>query len=161
MMRRWSSVVLSGLLVMSGPALAGKNKKKKNKGAEAATADAAPEIKPDVPGDKNSEQFAKTLIEITVEGVSPLNAGSGARFIYNQLTFAPNNTWEASGFVELMGEKMECTETGRWEMEPATSPKEATMVWTVEKTDCINQSNGDARRYLVTLDKGSLNVSYR
>ena len=156
-MRCFSQMMMvAGLLLVSGPALA----KKKKPAEEAPPEPVVEEVKPQTPGDKNSEKFAATLISTEISGFSPLNAGSGARFIYDTLRFAPDNSWSAQGYVELMGERMECKEGGTWEMEPAASAIEATMVWNVVTTNCINQEPGP-RRYLVTLEGGSIRVAYR
>ncbi|MEL6345960.1 MAG: hypothetical protein AAFV53_22810 [Myxococcota bacterium] len=149
----------AALLLMSADADAGRKKKKGGDGDAAAPATA--DVTPDVPDDKNSEKFAEGLLSKTIQGFAPIDAGANVRFMYNELSFSPDNTWKASGYVEMMGEQMECTEIGVWSMDPAESATVATMTWKVERTDCINQNNGDERRYRVTLQAEGISVAYR
>ena len=115
-MRTLTLALTAGLLIVSTPAEA--KKKKKKKGEEEAPAQVEEEITPETPGDKDSEKFAAKLITLSIENFVPLNAGAGAAFVYNTLDFAPDNTWTAAGYVELMGERMDMHRDGHLEHGP-------------------------------------------
>lgn len=148
-----------GLALLSPVALAGK--KKKDKG-EAASADAGPDTSAmDVPDDKSSKAFAEQLVGLTIQDFRPSDGG-GAKFEYTTLGFSPDNTWKASGYVEIMDERMECTESGSWSMEPAESNKTATLSWKLDKTDCPGRESGGETRAVVTLGKSGFDsVKFR
>ncbi|MFT4975013.1 MAG: hypothetical protein ACI8S6_000899 [Myxococcota bacterium] len=124
----------------------------------AAPVQAAPV--PETPGDAKSKKFAESLIALDITTFRPLEAGSSAKFIYNTLSFEPDNTWSGDGYIEISGETLECIESGTWSMEPAETNTIAVMTWAVAKTDCINQTEGD-RRYRVTIADGDINVQFR
>ncbi len=141
------------LALVSPVALAGK-KKKKSPG-EAAAESAPAETALNVPSDGNSKKFAETLLGTTITGFRPSDSGGG-KFEYNTLSFAADNTWKADGYVEIMDERMECTESGTWEMEPADSAKTATVAWTVTQTDCPSRETGTSLRAVLTLGKSGI-----
>jgi len=148
-------------LLVAGPALAGK-KKKKDKGDEAtaAAAPAGPSV-PTTPDDGNSKKFGAKLMSASLNNFSPADTG-GAKFKYDTMTFAADNTWKAAAWVEFDEEKMECTESGKWTMEPAESDKVATVAWTVDKTDCAGRDAGAEVRAQLTLSKdGSIDAKFR
>ena len=135
--------------------------KKKKKDVTEETTEAAPEVKPDVPDDKNSEKFAEALIGLSIDRFSPTDSASGAKFLYTSLSFHADNSWSASGYVEMMDEKMECTEVGTWAMDPAESATTAAINLTINTTDCVSRESGHVSRYLATIEGGRLSVSYR
>ena len=155
-MNRFLALTALALLL---PAAADAKKKKSD--TSEASAEAAPDVTPDVPGDKNSEKFAASLVGLSIDRFSPTDSASGAKFLYTSLNFNPDNTWEASGYVEMMDERMECTEGGTWTMDPAESATVATMTWTINQTDCVSRENGHATRYRVTIEGGRIDVEYR
>ena len=130
-----------------------------SKDGETTTAPAQAAVKPTTPGDANSDRFAMDLVGLSLSNIRPMSAGS-ARFVYDTLDFQPDNTWQGVGYIEIAGERMDCTESGTWSMEPAESSSVAVMIWTVQSTDCINQTEGD-RRYRVTISGGSISLEYR
>ena len=144
---------LLALALVSPAAIAGKKKKKGSDGAAADSAPAASAL--NVPDDGNSKKFAETLLGTTITGFRPSDSGGG-KFEYNTLSFAADNTWKADGYVEIMDERMECTESGTWEMEPAESAKTATVAWTVTKTDCPSRESGTSLRVVMTLGKNGV-----
>jgi hypothetical protein len=50
-----------------------------------------------------------------------LSRPRAARIVYTHLKFRDEGVWAATGYVEAQDEKMDCSETGTWTMEPATS----------------------------------------
>ena len=137
---------------------------KKDKGAtESATTTTSTESTGslNVPADANSEKFAKSLVKMEISSFSPTAASSGADFRYTALSFEGDNTWNASGFVEIMDERMECTESGAWTMETAESQTVATIIVTINQTDCASRTTSTETRYRATVDGNSLRVEYR
>ena len=145
-------------LLVAGPALAGKKKKDKSPPpTESAPAAAVPTT----PDDAASKKFGGKLLKATLRNFSPADTG-GAKFKYDAMTFAADNTWKADAWVEFDEEKMECTESGKWSMEPAESDKVATVQWTVDKTDCAGRDAGAEVRAQLTLSKdGSVDAKFR
>lgn len=141
------------MALVSPAALAGK---KKNKDKGSSDAAAGPDLSAmNVPDDGNSRKFAEALIGVRIEGFRPSDSG-GAKFEYNTLSFEADNSWNAAGYVEIMDERMECTESGTWSMEPAESAKTATVAWTVSKTDCPSRESGVELRAVMTLGKSGI-----
>ncbi len=146
-------------LSVAGPALAGK--KKKGIEAPAAPAAAPSAAAPTTPDDGNSKKFGAKLMTSTLRNFSPADTG-GAKFQYETMSFAADNTWKAAAWVEFDDEKMECTESGKWTMEPASSDKVATVQWTVDKTDCAGRDSGAEVRAELTLSKdGNIDAKFR
>jgi hypothetical protein len=127
-------------------------------------AEAAPAEEPlaaTMPDTKEAKAFAGKLIETTVTDWQPIS-GSGAKFVYEELTFAPSGDWSAKGYVEASFEKIECAESGTWEIAEVGSASQATMVWTVGKTSCPMREAGASTRVLMDLPKaGSYEISFR
>ena len=149
-------LLLGASLALSGPALA---KKKKDKKADDAPA-AAEEVAPDVPGDANSKKYAQKLLETQITDFRPSD-GAGAKFESTRMGFAADNTGSAEGSVEIADERMECKEGGGWAMEPASSASEATVSWTVDKTDCPGRESGTEVRALLKLTKSGVEAIFR
>lgn len=147
-------------LVVAGPALAGK--KKKDKGpADAAAPSASAAAVPSTPDDAASKKFGVRLMDATLRNFRPNDTG-GAKFQYDSMTFAPDNTWKAAAWVEFDDEKMECVEKGTWSMEAAESDKVATVSWKVDGTDCPGRDAGAEIRALLTLSKdGAIDAKFR
>lgn len=148
-------------LALLSPAALAKKKKDKDNGGDAA-APAGPDLSAmQVPDDKASRDFAEKLVAITIRDFRPSDGG-GAKFEYTTLGFAPDNTWKAAGYIEIQDERMECTESGTWSMEPAESGKIATISWALVKTDCPGRDAGGDTRALVTLGKtGFESIKFR
>ena len=123
--------------------------KKKPEEAEAPPPAAAV---PTTPDDANSKKFGALLVSATQADFKPTDS-AGAKFLYSTLNFGADNNWLAKGYVEMDGERMDCTETGTWSMEPAESDKVATVTWKVDKTDCAGRDAGQTSRAKMTLDK--------
>ena len=140
-MNRCLVLIALALLV---PSAADAKKKKKDVAAEEPQA--APEVKPDVPDDRNSEAFADALVGLSIDRFSPTDSASGAKFLYTSLNFNADNTWRAEGYVEMMDEKMECTEVGTWSMDPAESSSKAAINLTITTTDCVSRESGHVSR---------------
>jgi hypothetical protein len=140
-------------LVSAGPADAGKKK-------EAAPAPAPSGPKVDAPADDASQKFVAKLLATPIKGFRPGDAG-GAEFRYDSLTFAADNTFQAAAFVEMDGERMDCTESGSWKMDPAESEKAAVVEWTIVKTNCAGRESGGGLRVRFTIDKDGVNSEFR
>lgn len=149
-------LLLGASFALSGPALA-KKKKKKDKGA---TADVAAAATPVVPDDANSKKYAAKLLEVEIKDFSPSD-GAGAKFEYTVMKFAGDNSWSADGYVEIADERMECVESGKWTMDAATSATEATVNWTVDKTDCPGRESGQETRAVLKLTKSGVEAIFR
>lgn len=102
------------------------------------------------PADGNSQAFASALVGATIKNFSP-SGGAGAKFMYNTLQFKADGSFSAAGFVEMDDEKMDCTETGTWGMDPADSKTSATINWKVEQTNCAGRDAGEQSRAQVDL----------
>lgn len=147
-------------LFVAGPALAGKKKKGKDKAPPTTDAASAAAV-PTTPDDATSKKFGAKLLKSTLRSFSPADTG-GAKFKYDSMTFSADNTWKADAWVEFDEEKMECTESGKWSMEPAESDKVATVQWSVDKTDCAGRDAGAEVRAQLTLSKdGSIEAKFR
>ena len=140
-------------------ALAGCGDKEPTKTAAAAEAKPTPVM--NVPDDANSKAFAEKLASMDIQGFSPSSA-AGGDIVYTHLKFRNEGVWAATGYVEAQDEKMDCSETGTWSMEPATSQSTATMTWKTSTTDCIGREPGGEQRVLVTLkDDNKIDADYR
>jgi hypothetical protein len=136
--------------------------KDKEKTSTAAAAEAKP--KPpvvNVPDDDNSKAFAEKLQGMDIQDFKP-SSSEGGEIVYTHLKFRDEGVWAATGYVEAQDEKIDCSETGTWTMEPATSASTATMVWKTTTTDCAGREPGAEQRVLVTLkDDGKIDADYR
>ena len=140
-------------------ALAGCGDKEPTKTAAAAEAKPTPMM--NVPDDANSKAFAEKLASMDIQGFSPSSA-AGGDIVYTHLKFRDEGVWAATGYVEAQDEKMDCSETGTWTMEPATSQSTATMTWKTSTTDCTGREAGGEQRALVTLkDDNKIDADYR
>ena len=94
------------------------------KKAPASSGDAAEEAPSeqtaanDLPGDKASQAFGDALADLEIARFAPTDDGV---LIYDSLSFERSGTWTAAAAVEVMDERMECTESGSWTMDPAES----------------------------------------
>jgi hypothetical protein len=147
-----SALALIGL-VAAGTAEAGKKKE-----AAPAPAPSGPTV--NAPADDASQKFVAKLLATQIKGFRPGDAG-GAEFRYDTLTFAPDNTFQAAAFVEMDGERMDCTESGTWKMDPAESEKAAVVEWTIAKTNCAGRESGGGLRVRFTIDKDGVNSEFR
>lgn len=129
--------------------------------AEAPTAPAEEALQATMPDSKEARNFARKLVDTKVTNWQPIS-GSGAKFVYNELTFSPSGAWQANGYVEASFEKIDCAESGTWEIVEATSANQATMVWTIGKTSCPMREAGASTRVVVDLPKaGDYQISFR
>jgi hypothetical protein len=112
-----------------------------------------------VPDDSNSRKFATRLIEAEISEFRPSDA-TGASFMYSKLDFQEGNLWAAQGFVDAGDERMECTESGTWSMDPAESSTSAAMTWNLTATNCPGREVGTVARVKVNLESG-FSVAFR
>lgn len=129
--------------------------------AAAAAATAPARATGDFPDDAASRAFLQALTMMEIRDFSAVDSTEGARVVFSSLRFQGDNTWAASGYVDAGEERMECTERGTWTMEPATSPKEATVTWIIDQTDCVGRDKGTSTRALFTLTGDDVDVAFR
>lgn len=140
---------------------------KKNSGTEAAADAPAASggeaaMTAEMPDTDDARTFAGKLVDTTVTDWAPVSSGGGARFEYTSLTFLPTGRWAAEAFFEADFEKMECKEAGTWAIENADDARTATMVWTVEKTNCAGRDNGHEQRVQMIIPKaGEYKINFR
>jgi len=152
-------VCMSAFAAALLPATAAAKKPKVVEAPAAVDAPAAPV--PQAPPDANSQKFAARLMSVQLKEFRP-GDGGGAKFIYEEMRFLPDNTWSAKAYVEISGERMDCTESGPWTMDAADSADAAAIGWTVEKTDCAGREAGASLRFHLTIDKsGAAEVKWR
>jgi hypothetical protein len=144
-------------------ALAGCAKDKEKSNTAAAAPAAKPKVVVHVPDDANSKAFAEKLQAMDIQDFKPTSSSSeGGEIVYTHLKFRDEGVWAATGYVEAKDEKMDCSETGTWSMEPATSQTTATMTWKTSTTDCVGREPGNEQRVLVTLkDDNKIDADYR
>ena len=132
--------------------------------APTAAADAASSAKRglsgDFPSDAASQAFATALTGLTIEDFAAVD-GMGAQVILTTLNFAGDNTWSAEGYVEAGDERMECSETGTWDMDAAQSATVATITWVIGQTDCVGREAGTETRAQLTLKGGDVDIAMR
>ncbi len=147
-------------LSLAAPAFAGRKKKNKDKDdSDAGSESSASNL--DIPSDGTSKKFADLLLKTTIANFLPTD-GDGAKFVYSTLNFLGDNTWKAEGYVEIMDERMECTESGTWTMDAAESDRTATLSWSLAKTDCAGRESGKEARAVLTINKdGSVDAAFR
>lgn len=113
------------------------------------------------PTDSNSQAFLKRLLALQLTDFRP-NDAAGAKFAYTSFDFEAGNTWTGPAYVEMDDERMDCTESGTWTLEPADSEETATVGWVVTKTNCAGREPGQATRASVTINgSGEASFSYR
>ena len=111
-----------------------------------------------LPQDKASKAFVKALVDLEIARFSPTDDGV---LKYDTLVFSADATWSAQAAVEIMDERIECTESGGWSMDPATTDTNAAITWSVDTTNCAGREAGDVQRALVELSAGRFDVSFR
>jgi hypothetical protein len=133
-------------------------------GDKAAPVEAAPEaapVGPKIPDDAQSHRFAEKLMALQISDWAPDDSGD-VEFKYTRLTFNPDNTWVATGYVAVIDERVDCKEVGSWQMDPAESETTANMTWTIEKTTCPGREAGrELRLSMSILANGQFKVKMR
>lgn len=113
-----------------------------------------------VPADKDSQEFAKTLIATPVHNFSPADAGS-VKFEYVTLTFKADNTWLAVSRMGIGDETIDCKEQGTWTMDPAERANTATMEWKLSETTCPGRPTENIMRTKVVFKEGKPEIFFR
>jgi hypothetical protein len=127
----------------------------------AAVAEAKTQAASVVPADETSRLFALKLAALDIQDFHPASGGGG-KIVYTHLKFRDEGVWAATGYVEAQDERIDCSETGSWKMEPATSATTATMTWKTDTTDCAGRDAGAEQRVLVTIkDDGKIETDFR
>ena len=114
-----------------------------------------------IPKDDNSRTFAERLLRNPAKDFKPTDANTGAKFIYNELNFKPDNTWAANATMYAGGEEIACAERGEWAMEAASDANTADMVWTVTYTNCPSRPQNNIMRLNVHIEKGEYTFQFR
>ena len=114
-----------------------------------------------LPKDDNSRAFAERLLHNTARSFKPTDANTGAKFIYNELVFKPDNTWSANATMYADGEEISCVERGEWSMEAASDSNTADMMWTVTYTNCPSRPQNNIMRVNVHIEKGDYSFQFR
>lgn len=112
------------------------------------------------PSDAASRAFLNALTTTTIRDFAAVDS-EGAKVVLSTLQFRGDNSWSASGYVDGGEERMECTEKGTWTMDPATSPKEATITWVIGSTDCVGREGGTEVRAQLTVDGENVEIAFR
>lgn len=150
-------IALFVALMLASPAAFAK--KKKHRTADTTSVSAPPAT--DAPSDANSKKFLARLLATAIHDFRPVDSGS-VDFRYTELHFMAGNTWQAKGYVAVEDEKMDCSESGTWMMDPADSADTATISWKVDETDCPGRNPGESVRVKMTIDqKGAVSVKFR
>jgi hypothetical protein len=116
--------------------------------------------KANVPDDKTSEAFAERLLKNPAREFRPTD-NAGATFVYHEMKFRPNNTWEAQAEMTAEGEAFNCQESGTWTMDKAESESTAMMTWKMDKTTCAGRPDSADMRVKVTIEKGEYDIKLR
>ena len=128
----------------------------------AADAGAAGGITAEMPAGKDAMAYAGKLLATTVTNWEPVSSTSGAKFVYNQMSFTPEGRWVAAGYLEASFEKIDCKESGTWKIEDAVDDRTATMLWTVDKTTCPTREVGhELRVQMVIAEAGKYKINFR
>ena len=150
------TLVISALCALLIPATAAAGKKK-DAPAPAAPVETGPATA--APSDANSQKFLAKLLTATLKDFRP--SDGGAEFKYTEASFGAGKVFLAKGFVEMDGERMDCTETGTWKMDAADTDRSASVEWTIAKTDCAGRDAGASVRVKMTIDKDGVDTEFR
>ncbi len=119
----------------------------------AAPVSRTPQIGAHLPQDATSKTYIGQLVDTEFKNFRPVEGG-GAILNYDTMGFRPDGSWSADGGVSIMEDKMECTESGSWAMDAASSETVAVVTWTVANTDCASRKPGSETRAQITLKSG-------
>lgn len=133
---------------------------KKNEPASGGEAAASSGVKANVPGDANSQAFAKAILSTPVRSFRPVSAGE-VEFTYVTMTFKEDNSWLALAKMGAGDETVDCKEAGTWIMEPAESATTAMMEWKVANTDCPGRPANNIMRTKVVVKDGKYEIYFR
>lgn len=112
------------------------------------------------PGDATSQAFVATLTGMELHDFAAVDSG-GATVVMRTLAFRGDNTWQGTGHTDFGEERMDCTESGSWSMEPASSPTVATVSWKLLQTDCVGRNAGTENRAVFTIQGDDVEVAFR
>lgn len=161
MTRLVPTLIPSAPLLLAGALVLGVGCGNKKTPDAAADGGAPGGITATMPDGKDAMGFAKKLVDTTVNDWEPISGGGDARFVYKDLTFAPDGTWKANAVLEASFEKIGCNETGTWSIESVDSVNDATMVWKVDKTNCPMREAGEQRVQMQLPKPGSYTINFR
>jgi hypothetical protein len=118
------------------------------------------QIGANLPSDSNSIDFIDAFVSLDIQDFRP-GSSSGAILTYDNLTFRPDESWHADGSIRIGEDQMECSESGHWSMQPATSPTVATVTWTVDAGSCSRSAGIELRAQVSILEDGEYRVQFR
>lgn len=147
-------------LVLIAPLVATACKKKEPEpaGRNADTSEQAPRFTAAMPDTPEARQFARRLVELTVNGWSPT---ASSDFELNAMTFAVDGTWKATGHVTSGVDNYECIENGTWGISDAESATSASVDLVVARA-CPNRNKGDVNRVkIMVLENGTTKILAR
>lgn len=150
-----SVIALSVLLALTGCG------DKKPAASTSAASESLITAETNIPKDENSRAFAERLLKHDAQNFKPTDNNTGASFIYNTVSFKPNNNFQADATMVAQGEEIKCVERGTWEMEAADSASTATMMWRVNYTNCPGRPAENVLRLKVTIEKGAYEIAFR
>ena len=118
------------------------------------------QIGANLPADSNSRDFIDAFMSLEIQDFRP-GSSSGAILTYDNLTFRPDESWHADGSIRIGEDQMECSESGHWSMQPATSPTVATVTWTVDTGSCSRSAGIEIRAQVSILEEGEYRIQFR
>jgi len=118
------------------------------------------QIGANLPADDTSRNFIDGFIGLDIQDFRP-GSSSGAILTYDNLTFRPDESWQADGSIRIGEDQMECSESGHWTMQPAESSTEATVTWTVDNSSCSRGAGIELRALISLLDDGAYRIAFR
>ena len=148
------TLALAALVLLS--ACGKKDAEPASSGSESTTASSGA----NVPSDKDSQDFAKTLTSTPIHNFSPADAGS-VKFEYVTLTFKADNTWVAVSRMGIGDETVDCKEQGTWTMDPAERANTAAMEWKLTATTCPGRPTENIMRTKVVFKEGQAEIFMR
>lgn len=128
--------------------------------ASGSSSNRAPQIGAHLPQDADSLEFIGGLVDLEIRNFRP-GASTGAVLEYAQFGFRPDGSWSADGSISIGEDVMECTESGSWNMEPATSPTMAMVTWTLDNGNCSRASGIEMKARFTLEGDGEYSLQFR
>ena len=100
----------------------------------------------ELPDDKDTRKFADHLVRTPVRNFKPSDASGGADIEWSKVSFGPKNHWEADAVLSAGGERVNCTEAGRWTAEKCDSSTVCTINLDTKKSSCPGRSESTQYR---------------
>lgn len=146
-MIRIATLTMAGLLVVG----CGKKGAAPAAAADGAKSKVSSAITAKMPEGKEAMTYAAKVVATTVKSWDPTGGGGGVKFTYSEMSFMPTGRWSAAASLEADFEEIPCTEGGTWEILEVENSDTATMMWTVDKTNCAMRETGTEIRVQMLL----------